>query len=116
MATPKLTKPIPKVANVTRTDIERFEKLAEEARGYERLAKAKRTEQKAIGEKLVLFIDAKKTGKQRSIERSGYRLSINSVPKSVQWAKEFVKAVSAVAAEKLRKNAGTRDVLKIEKL
>lgn len=116
MATPKLTKPIEKVAHITRVDIERYEKLGDEARGYERLAKAKRTEQGELKTKLMGFVEAKKKGKNRTVDRSGYRLSITTVAKSVSWVKEFTAQVGFAAAEKLRETAGTRDVLKVKKL
>ncbi len=116
MPTPNLTKPVEKVANVTRTDIERHETLGQQARDYENLARAKRKEQTDLKAKILAFVESKAVGKSRTINRSGYRLSIVTVKKGVQWAKEFAQAMGDAAAAKLRKNVGTADKLQVEKI
>ncbi|MEM9657035.1 MAG: hypothetical protein AAF961_01620 [Planctomycetota bacterium] len=52
----------------------------------------------------------------RCVKTCGYELAIVSVPKSVAWAAEFVKACGQAAAEKVRRSTKLQAKLEVRKL
>lgn len=112
----QLTPPIKPLRTITRTDLARFLEMDRQRRELNRQAYLIAKQMAGLEADLVAWVTAKAPGKSRTVDRSGYRLSIVSKPGSVSWKAAFVEACGDAAAEQLAAAAPPRDVLVVEKL
>jgi hypothetical protein len=115
--TATLTKPAPRKArNITRKEIEEYLATCEHARALESQARNLRKLAGVLEGEIKEYIDAHKSGPVRSVDRSGYRLSIELVPGNVAWMPAFVRACGEAEAQRLRDEAEQKEKLKIQAL
>lgn len=115
MPTPKLSQPDQPVKNVTVRELRRWEELGDQARQAEAHARALRKEQGQLAGEILRFV-AEKAGRTRTMERSGYRLSIVAKLKPVQWLGQFLARHGQEEVDRIKSEAGFYDSLQVEKL
>ena len=118
MAMPTLTKPKapapPRL--IQRKDIEQFLETCDHARKLESQARNLRDMARMLERDIKAYVDANKEGPVRSINRSGYRLSIQQVSGTVSWMNEFVRVCGENEAQALRDAAPPREKLQVEEI
>ncbi len=116
MPAPSLSAPAPtKPAAVFKRDLERWEELDDQRKELARQSRDLGKEQAEIEQKVEAFV-RDQAGKTRTMERSGFRLSILTVAASVSWKSLFQKTAGVAAVKQAEKDAGTRDKVSIERL
>jgi hypothetical protein len=115
MSTPQLKPSKPKVLNITRKDLEGREALADKARRLESESRQVRKLLAAIDDDIMRFV-LDKAPKERTVNRSGFRLSILAKRKSVSWVTEFVKRLGERAKLEVAEAQPLVDRLEIVKL
>jgi hypothetical protein len=117
MPAPNLSKTTPAaVKNITRADIEKYLAIEDQRRELGRQMYLLTKQANAIEDKLEAYVLAKAPTKSRTIERSGYRLSIVEKAGAVSWKTAFVDVAGQAKADELVAAAPPRDELAIEKL
>jgi hypothetical protein len=99
--TPRLSKTpaAAKPANVTKPVIEEYLQLEADRKEHARQAYLLEKRTKGLAAKLKDWILANAPGKTRSVDRSGFRLSIVEGPGYPSWKAEFVNALGQDEAD-----------------
>lgn len=98
---------------VTKALIQEFLSLEERRKALNREAADLAKQSAAIAEKLTTFV-AVNGGKERSVVRSGYRLSIKLTNGFVPWKQEFIRVAGQDEANRLSRECPKREVLAVD--
>lgn len=101
-----------KVPHLVAADFERYHALDEERKELQRKVRDLEKLQEEYEEKFFAYVRAK-GGKERTVIRSGYRLSINDKVCSVSWKNEFVKVAGIAVANEITKSQPTKEVISV---
>lgn len=115
MPSPDLKKKANQLRNITKTDIQRYWQLADQARTAESHARALRKDQASLAGEIQTFV-LDRCGRTRTIDRSGYRLSIVAKLKSPSWLQEFRDRHGQEEVDAVKARQASTDRLHVEKL
>lgn len=101
------------VPYVTKAMIQEYLDLEERRKALNREATDLGKRASAIAEKLEAYVTAK-GGKERSVVRSGYRLSIKLANGFVPWKQEFIRVAGQEEANRLTRECPKREVLAVD--
>lgn len=103
------------MSRLTKAKIARYLELEEQAKALRRQASDLMTMQRELRDELMSHVK-EHGGDGRTLAACGYILAILDEPNSVPWQKEFVKRHGEQLAEQLREEAGTKEVLNVQKV
>lgn len=115
MSTPDLTPAPAKVRTIYKADLEKREELLEQKRRLGREADAIGKQVEALDDEISRWV-LDQAPKERTVNRSGFRLSILAKRKGVSWSGEFLKRFGVTEKKKLEERQPFVDKLQIEKL
>lgn len=101
--------------NITKHDLVRWQQLGDEARTAETRSRALRKDQASLAGEIKDWV-LDRCGRSRTIDRSGYRLSIVSQLKLPRWLDEFRDRHGQDEVDAVKARQGSTDRLQIEKL
>lgn len=101
------------VPHLVKAEIEEYLALEEKRKAANRQADDIEKQAKVLKARIEAFIVAK-GGSARTVERSGYVLSIKQKAGSVAWKEEFLRVAGQEEAARLSAAAPKRDYLSVE--